>query len=393
MSIKTVLIQISSLCNLNCSYCYVPNRKELQKMDLSTIEAIFKKLLQSNLTSNQLKVVFHVGEPLVIPIHYYETIFRIADSYNIFNKTIDYHLQTNGTLINQKWANFFKTHRIRIGISTDGPDFLHNKSRKDWKNKGSHHLVMKGIKILQENHIPYGGICVLTKESLDYPEEIFSFFYENQFEAVLFNIEEKEGAHQNSSMISSSEEQAEIAIKYRQFMDSLFEQWLSFGGKFKIVNFSSKIDFLIKKRATQNLVYQSDVAIGLKTLIIQKNGNITTFAQELENGLPTHKDAFVIGNINDCEDIEDLIRSPIYTDMNKQIKKGILKCQEQCPYFDFCGGGSPGNKLYETGSFESTETEFCKIHIQTLTDLVLDKLTTVKPEFVLSSLAPQCRNS
>jgi uncharacterized protein len=50
---------------------------------------------------------------------------------------------------------------------------------------------------------------------------------------------------------------------------------------------------------------------------------------------------------------------------------GISRCKKTCRYFAVCGGGSPANKFYENGSFNSTETLKCRLQIQTLTDLIL----------------------
>ena len=42
----------------------------------------------------------------------------------------------------------------------------------------------------------------------------------------------------------------------------------------------------------------------------------------------------------------------------------------------FCGGGSPGNKFFENGSFASTETSYCKIRYKYLVDGMLNFILT-----------------
>lgn len=59
----------------------------------------------------------------------------------------------------------------------------------------------------------------------------------------------------------------------------------------------------------------------------------------------------------------------------KEIGRGIKSCAKSCQYFNVCGGGSPSNKYFETGSFESTETDFCYLTQQVMTDLLIDKLS------------------
>ena len=53
-------------------------------------------------------------------------------------------------------------------------------------------------------------------------------------------------------------------------------------------------------------------------------------------------------------------------------------CREQCRYFGFCGGGPPGNKFFENGTFASTETLFCRLHKKAAMDVSLDKLERMK---------------
>ena len=78
---------------------------------------------------------------------------------------------------------------MKIGVSLDGPDFIHNIHRKTRTGLGSHASTMGGIKLLQQNQLDFQVIAVLTATSLDYPDEIFQFFREHNINRVAFNIE------------------------------------------------------------------------------------------------------------------------------------------------------------------------------------------------------------
>jgi uncharacterized protein len=60
--------------------------------------------------------------------------------------------------------------------------------------------------------------------------------------------------------------------------------------------------------------------------------------------------------------------------MHAEIQAGVRRCRESCAYFAFCGGGAPVNKYFENGSFDSTETLFCRLSKQAVLDVVLGKL-------------------
>ncbi|MBK9778624.1 MAG: hypothetical protein IPP55_01005 [Anaerolineales bacterium] len=112
----------------------------------------------------------------------------------------------------------FKSENVLMGVSLDGPAFIHDKNRVMRNGKGTHSKVMEGIKLLQKENINFEVIAVLTSFSLDYPDEIYNFFIENKITGVGFNLDEIEGTHLTSSYQNENAEN-----KYRQFMRRLME--------------------------------------------------------------------------------------------------------------------------------------------------------------------------
>jgi hypothetical protein len=67
----------------------------------------------------------------------------------------------------------------------------------------------------------------------------------------------------------------------------------------------------------------------------------------------------------------------VLSKMLTDINAGVELCRQRCEYFSVCGGGEPVNKLFENGSFVSTDTTYCRMTKMRATDLVLDLLDTV----------------
>ena len=195
-----IIIQATPFCNVNCRYCYLPNRSSTKRIDNRTLKRTFEFLFAEPLLSDPVSIVWHAGEPLALPVSFYENAFRIAEQYNTRSLRVVHFFQTNGTLINQDWCNFIKHHNVKIGVSLDGPQHIHDAERIDRASRGTFDRTMRGIELLQQNNIEPSIITVLTQYALDYPDEIWEFFREHQLMRLAFNVEEIEGAHKQSSL-------------------------------------------------------------------------------------------------------------------------------------------------------------------------------------------------
>ena len=106
MAIRNLMIQATPRCNMNCSYCYISESSRQNNSIISeeTLEAIYQKILTSFLVSSELTILWHAGEPLMIPISFYEKAFNTIEKYNQPGNKIIQCIQTNGTLINEAWC-------------------------------------------------------------------------------------------------------------------------------------------------------------------------------------------------------------------------------------------------------------------------------------------------
>src|SRR5213078_810591 len=87
---------------------------------------------------------------------------------------------------------------------------------------------------------------------------------------------------------------------------------------------------------------------------------------------------FVLGNVA-TDSLESVLASPRFLALDEEIGRGLEMCREECRYFGLCGGGPPGNKFFENGSFASTETLFCRLHKKACLDVTADWLERHPP--------------
>jgi uncharacterized protein len=102
-------------------------------------------------------------------------------------------------------------------------------------------------------------------------------------------------------------------------------------------------------------------------------GDLATFSPELLGTKSDRYNDFVFGNVRNLSDVARMFLNPAYLKALVDIHGGVSACKKTCRYFSVCGGGSPSNKLGETGRFTSTETMFCRLSVKATFDALLTR--------------------
>jgi uncharacterized protein len=167
--IKQAIFKVASRCNLNCSYCYVYNMADSTwktrppLMSDEVFEAALLRIAQQCKVTHQEKfsIAFHGGEPCLIGVETFER--WCGRAHEVLDGLVHLHLviQTNATLLNERWMAALRRHHVAVGLSMDGPRDIHNQYRKDRLERGSYDQVVKGLRLLQQAEIPFGVGCVI----------------------------------------------------------------------------------------------------------------------------------------------------------------------------------------------------------------------------------------
>jgi uncharacterized protein len=367
--IELLVVQPTPFCNIDCRYCYLPERNSKAVVARDTLANLFSQVFASGWLGDGLSVVWHAGEPMVLPIAFYQDAFRLIDRLKPAELPVAHSFQTNGTLIDEAWCAFFADERVNVGVSIDGPQQFHDRNRLTRAGRGTFDKTIAGIRLLRRHQVPFHVISVLSTESMATPEEMFDFYVEEGIEWVCFNVEESEGDHVSRSF-------AEIGVEaaYYRFLSEFWRLSAAAPGK---ITFIREIE-----HAVQQVIRPADAPFANQLVepfaIISMDwaGNVSTFSPELL-GLknPAYED-FLLGNIN-RDRLVDLPERANFARMLADIRAGVEMCRERCEYFSVCGGGEPVNKLAENGTFASTETTYCRLTKMQATDLVLDALERV----------------
>ena len=173
----TVIIKVvGSQCNLRCRYCYYNglDQSAPSVMSLDVLESFIRQHM--GLFDGKLCFIWHGGEPLLTGLPFFKSIIKFQGQYSRPGHDIQNHIQTNATLINDDWVQFFSEHQFGVGLSIDGTAESHDLCRVDQAGVGTHARVMQGVELLRKHNVKYGVIQVVTPVQLPFIEDSFRFF-------------------------------------------------------------------------------------------------------------------------------------------------------------------------------------------------------------------------
>jgi uncharacterized protein len=348
--LRLLVIQPTPYCNLNCDYCYLPNRDDRRRLPLEILDRALDRVLESPFVGEPFTLLWHAGEPLAMPPAFYdaatERIRSALARHGLPMDTISQSLQTNGISLNDHWCACLQRNDIHVGVSLDGPAFLHDQHRRTRTDHPSHAAVMRGIRLLQEHGIPFNVITVLSESSLDHADALYDFYAENSIRRVGFNMEETEGINAHSSL-----DQPGTDERYQAFLQRFWQRCTMEPGRVMVREFEGLTSLISADERLQSTDMNQPFAI----VNIDVQGNISTFDPELLSVSTDRFGDFIFGNVFDSS-----LRAILDTPKFRQIQ-----------HFGICGGGAGSNKYWEHGRFDGTETQHCRYRVKLVADVVL----------------------
>jgi uncharacterized protein len=363
--VQLLILQPTPFCNLNCRYCYLPNRRDPRVMAVETVRTTVQKLEREQLLSANFSVIWHAGEPTVVRRAVYAKYFAAIKEVLGSGYPLRHHFQTNGTLIDDSWCEFVREHNISVGVSIDGPEHIHDRQRRTWGGRGTFRETLKGIEKLQMNGIDFHTISVVTRDSVGCAAEIFPFLVSLRPDFIAFNVEESEGIHRSNSLEEGTRD-------VENFFRTVYR--LAKGNDFDppVREFESAFLAIYDGKAGSR---NSQIA-PYRIFSVAVDGGFTTFSPELLGMSSPRYGSLNLGNIL-TDSPTEVARSGKTWKLLTDVRAGVNRCRDTCEYFDLCGGGTPSNKLFEKGTFDAAATRFCQTSIMVPLKIVLEDLESV----------------
>lgn len=178
----TLIVKVTRSCNLRCVYCS-EWRARSPTMTISTLEALISRALEDS--PSLVQFAWHGGEPTLVPLEFYRRVVEFQRRYARPEQVISSGIQTNGTLLDDRWVAFLQEGGLSVGVSLDGPPELHDKVRRTAGDRPTWRTIRGGLDRLERAGIPYGVSMVLSAEMVALgPERIWDFIRTEGFPDV-----------------------------------------------------------------------------------------------------------------------------------------------------------------------------------------------------------------
>lgn len=174
-SLRLLILNARSTCNLSCSYCYRGSTGSVGEMSLDTVTAALN--LADQCARGPVRLLIHGAEPLLNGIEWLTEVAQLAQQHPIVGSI---SIQTNGTLVGTREAEWASRFKVAVGISCDGPADINRATR------GCPPPV-EAFEHLHLYNVQPAVLCVVSSRNVGRIGESLDFFDALGAKAVRFN--------------------------------------------------------------------------------------------------------------------------------------------------------------------------------------------------------------
>ncbi len=346
-----------AICNLDCAYCFFLDKELLYpgskfRMSDELLEQYIRQLIESH-RMDQVTVAWQGGEPTLMGLDFYRKALALEEKYRRPGMTFLNTLQTNGTLLDDEWCEFFKEHNFLIGLSLDGPRVLHDVYRVDKGGRPTFDKVMRGLRLLQKHGVEYNLLTTVNRVNADYPLEVYKFLRDEagtdwmQFIPVVERINENGlTLYQEGNTVS---DRSVLPEQFGHFLSAIFDEWVRYDvGLVYVQTFEATVRNWVGLESSGMCVFNETCGQGLA---IEHNGDLYACDHFVEPN-------YHLGNIQD-EHMIELVASPQQLKFGADKRDTLPQYCLDCDVRFACHGECPKNRFLTTPAGEPGLNYLC----------------------------------
>jgi uncharacterized protein len=346
-----------AICNLDCAYCFFLDKEIFYpgskfRMSDDVLEQYIRQLIESH-QMNEVNIAWQGGEPTLMGLDFYQRAITLVEKYRRPGMRFLHTMQTNGTLLDDEWAAFFKEHNFLMGISLDGPRELHDVYRVDKGGQPTFDKVMRGLRLLQKHGVEYNVLTTVNRVNADYPLEVYRFLRDEvqtdwiQFIPVVERIN-ADGLTLYQQGVTVSDRSV-LPDQFGRFLIAIYDEWVRHDvGKIFVQTFEAALRNWLGMGSSGMCVFNETCGTGLA---IEHNGDLYSCDHFVEPD-------YLLGNIQRDHMIE-LVASPAQLKFGQDKRDSLPRYCRECDVRFACHGECPKNRFIETPDGEPGLNYLC----------------------------------
>ena len=360
------------ICNLDCEYCFFLSKEMLYpgdrfRMADEMLETYLRQLLESHLTP-EVTVAWQGGEPMMMGIDFFRRSVELVDQLKEPHQRIEYTIQTNGVLIDEEWAAFFKENDVLVGLSVDGPREIHDRYRVDKRGLGSFDRVMAGFEHLKAADVDVNVLCTVHNANQDHGLELYRFFRDDMGVKFIQFIPIVERTTETMLQIAnlgwSTAKNAKRPLYTQQgnqvtdrtvdpeafgrFLTTIFDEWSHHDvGEVFVQHFDTALANWYGEPAGVCVFSETCGA----AVTLEHNGDVYSCDHYVEPD-------YLLGNISETP-LGDLVRSERQVQFGRDKRDTLPEFCRSCDVRFACHGGCPKNRFTQTPDGEPGLNYLC----------------------------------
>jgi len=336
-------------CNLDCKYCYFLAKERLYpgsrfRMSEEVLEAYLQQLFAAH-GPGEVTIAWQGGEPTLMGLEFFRRAVALAERHRRPGQIPRHAFQTNGILLDDRWAAFLKEHDFLVGVSVDGPRALHDAYRVDKGGRPTFDRVMRGLAHLQRHGVAVNILCAVHAANGNRPREVYRFLRDDlearfiQFIPIV-ERDDAPGGREGGCVTARS-------VGARQY-GAVFEAWVRQDvGRVFVQTFDVALASWLGE--PEGLcVHAPTCGLGLA---LEHNGDLYSCDHFVE---PEH----LLGNILD-QPMSELVVTPRQRDFGRAKVDRLPRRCRACDVRFACHGGCPKDRFLTTGEGEPGLNYLC----------------------------------
>lgn len=330
---------IGPVCNLDCTYCYYLEKESLypETKHWRMRDELLERYIRQHIDAfppdfPEITFAWQGGEPTLMGVDFFRRTVEIQRRCCGEGTTINNALQTNGTLLNDEWCQFFKENNFLIGLSIDGPADLNDAYRIDKEGKPTFDAVIAALTLLQRYQVEYNILCTVHKANQDHGSRIYQFFKSQGIKYIQFiPIVERIGETDRVSDRSVG------SGAFGRFLTSVFDEWIKNDvGEIFVQTFDETLRCMVG--VPEGLcVFNKTCG---KALAMEHNGDVYSCDHFVT---PEYK----VGNINE-QPLLKILNNERQAEFGRDKFDSLPQYCLQCEFLKRCYGECPKNRFIRT---------------------------------------------